>query len=181
MQISPAILPLGPARETTTSPFTSAQILFYRCLLKQQLFRTFITHITRSLASNPSATVLSHSILFQFFIDSAHEVGFAQCLFLSFFSLLLNLIRFNLFFFSMTSVRKQNEAPLVQEKGREKAPYRLGMEAITSSLKKQLQFILQARNILKPVIKILLLVLMVIILLRDLIHENHPQSTPIGG
>ena len=75
MQISPAILPLGPARETTTSPFTSAQILFYRCLLKQQLFRTFIAHITRSLASNPSATVLSHSILFQFFIDSAHEVG----------------------------------------------------------------------------------------------------------
>ena len=81
----------------------------------------------------------------------------------------------------MTSVRKQNEAPLVQDKGREKAPYRLGMEAITNTLKKQLQFILQARNILKPVIKILLLVLMVIILLRDLIHENHRQSTPIGG
>ena len=73
--IAPAILPLGPAREPSTSSFTSGQILFYRCLLKHQLFRTFLAHITSSLAINTSATVLSHSILFQFFIDSAHEVG----------------------------------------------------------------------------------------------------------
>ena len=81
----------------------------------------------------------------------------------------------------MTTVRKENEPSLVQarqqEEEEEKTPYRLDMGAITVGLKKQLPLLLQARNFLTMVIKIILLALMLIILLRDILYQNHPQST----
>ena len=85
--IAPSILPpvnsafsysvsnsmLGPARDPTSS-----QILVYRCLLKQQLFRRFLYRITLSLAQNSNASdtpILSHNTLYQFFLESSNEVG----------------------------------------------------------------------------------------------------------
>ena len=64
---------LGPVREPTSS-----QILVYRCILKQQLFRRFLYRITLSLAQNSSASdasMLSHNTLYQFFLESSNEIG----------------------------------------------------------------------------------------------------------
>ena len=83
----------------------------------------------------------------------------------------------------MTTVRKETRDSLVRtrEEEEEKRPYRLDMGAITTGLKKQLPLLIRGRNFLKMVIKIILLALMLIILLRDLLHQNHPQSTSSGA